>query len=405
MVSSSSWADVLPEGCKAFGAGASSFDLDFVLAPWRNRLLDLSFLLVLAGSKTAEVRGISAAGATSAARRYTAVADAELLLHGPSRKRTWPLPPLPAGISPALISYVASNWLGLDPCVIAVGLSQTPSFDYLSLEDLPCGPANCLSTGKAMTESRVEALWHQGLSIGRKLRNPLLLAESVPGGTTTAQAVLTGLGLSVAGLISGSALNPPMQLKADLVNRGLNVANLGSNPSPVKLLSAVGDPFQPVAVGLLLGAREAGQPVLLGGGSQMVAVLALALKSMKSDLRAKFASGVLLGTTAWLVEEGIDLVAGNRSPLEQLLDAVGDHFGVKLLGLATGLRFHRSIHKGLRDYESGYVKEGVGAGALALLAQLNGASCSRLVEACDQAMNDLVLESSMNNKSIPGTGE
>ena len=54
-------------------------------------------LLVLAGSKTAEIEGISAAGSPKESRRYTAVADAELLLKGPSALRKWPLPPLSAG--------------------------------------------------------------------------------------------------------------------------------------------------------------------------------------------------------------------------------------------------------------------------------------------------------------------
>ena len=34
-------------------------------------------------------------------------------------------------------------------------------------------------------------------------------------------------------------------------------------------MAAVGDPFQPIAVGLLMGAIESGQDILLGGGCQM----------------------------------------------------------------------------------------------------------------------------------------
>ena len=43
----------------------------------------MAFFLILAGSQTAEIEGISAAGSTAVSRRYTAVADAELLLRGP----------------------------------------------------------------------------------------------------------------------------------------------------------------------------------------------------------------------------------------------------------------------------------------------------------------------------------
>ncbi len=390
----------LPSGCKAFGNRASPAEVESWLKPWRDSGRDISLLLVLAGTRTAEVEGISAAGSTSASRRYTAVADAELLLKGVNRPRLWPLPPLPAGISPALISYVAARWIGVDPLVAAVGLTLPPPFPHLRLEAARLGPSACLSTGEAMDYSRVQALWQRGLCIGRGLRRPLVLAECVPGGTTTAQAVLTGLGLQVADLISGSALRPPMALKQELVDRGLHQAALGINPPPERLLAAFGDPFQPMAVGLLIGAREAGQPVLLGGGSQMVAVLALALAAIEPAHRQDLADGIALGTTAWLAEE-VNRSDGRPSALASLVDCVGEYFGVRLLGLATGLRFHSSKHQALQDYELGHVKEGVGAGALALLAQLQGASCQQLVEDCDQAVNQLLEVSCSEDSFCP----
>ncbi len=344
--------------------------------------------MILAGSRTAEVKGISAAGATADSRRYTAVADAELLLHGPLGKRHWPLPPLPAGVSPALISHVASRIIGLEPMVLALGLPQLPPFPHLRFEEPSIGPADCLSTGKAMEYKRVKSLWRKGFSMGLKLRKPLLIAECVPGGTTTAQAVLTGLGLQVSNLISGSALHPPSLLKRELVAKGLKAADLGLSPSPKQLLAAVGDPFQPAAVGLLLGAREAGQEVLLGGGCQMLAVLALALADLKASLRQHFVDGIVLGTTAWLVEEASS--DGQKSnSLVRLLDIIGDHFGVRLLGISSGLRFNFSSYKVLKDYERGYIKEGVGAGALALLAQLYGVSSKEIVDNCEKSLEHL----------------
>ena len=49
-----------------------------------------------------------------------------------------------------------------------------------------------------------------------------------------------------------------------------------------------------------------------------------------------------------------------------------------------------STHQPLRDYERGYVKEGVGAGALLLLAQLRGSSCVDLVLDCERALEQLL---------------
>ena len=79
-------------------------------------------LLLLAATETASVEGISAAGASPRSRRQTAAADAELLLLGPLAERAHGLPPLPAGVTPALISHVVLRDLGLLPHTQVVDL-------------------------------------------------------------------------------------------------------------------------------------------------------------------------------------------------------------------------------------------------------------------------------------------
>ena len=376
-------------GCNAFGPALNKNNIDNWLRIWSSSLNNFSFFLILAGSRTAEVEGISAAGSTAYSRRYTAVADAEFLLNGPTDSNKWPLPPLQAGVSPALISYVAKKFLRIsEPLVISVGLHQTPPFPHILIDSTSLGPAECLSTGQAMNIDRVENLWTKGISLGENLKKPLLIAECVPGGTTTAQAVLEGLGLRVSDLISGSALNPPKELKKRLVREGLKNANLGINPPPKELLAAVGDPFLVVATGILLGARKANQPVLLGGGCQMLAVLAVALTSIDKDSRNDFVQKISIGTTSWLVNEGLSL-KGKDSSFVQLINLVSDYFDVKLLGLSSGVCFASSSQKALRDYEAGYIKEGVGAGALSLLAQLKGTSCEEFMHEYEIAFKQL----------------
>ena len=328
-------------------------------------------LLLLAGTRTAETKGISAAGCTPEARRTTALADAELLLNGPSVAPRWPLPPLPAGVSPALISWVMCDQLGLHPQVAALGLSVPPPFAHLRCEPPAFGPSNCVSTGHAMAPERVRQLLQRGRRLGSRLRRPLLLAECVPGGTTTALAVLTGLGLPVDTLVSGSALHPPMTLKQTLVRQGLASCSTGSVVAIEVLLAAVGDPFQAFATGLLLGVVEADQPVLLAGGSQMAAVLALALQALPPSARQGLSNQVLLGTTSWLAAECLQASAGPSS-LMVLLRNLEQHFSVSLQAYAAGLRFSDSRQSRLRDFEQGHVKEGVGAGGLTLLAQWRG---------------------------------
>ena len=381
-------ASMFPEGCQQLGRlGASVLDAE-ALRPWTSNDQPLDLLLVLAATRTAEHEGISAAGSTVASRRYTALADAELLIQGPARKRRWPLPPLPAGVSPALLSHVAARNLNLTPQVAALGLVQKPDFPHLDIEPLDQGPSACLSSGAAMPLPRVRQLWRQGERLGRRLKRPLVVAECVPGGTTTAQAVLTALGVEVGHLISGSALHPPQQLKQELVIEGLQRASLGAHPSAEQILAALGDPFQAFTAGVLVGSVSTGQPLLLGGGCQMLAVLALAMQALPAAQRDHLAAQVLIGTTGWLADEGAD--AAGQSPFGGLVDATASHLAAALSVLACGVRFHGSTHQPLRDYERGYVKEGVGAGALLLVAQLRGCSCAELVLDCEHALEQLL---------------
>ena len=149
--------------CRAFGLGASSLRLNRWERIWKTSTTNIISLLVIAGSKTAEIKGISAAGATKESRRYTAVADAELLLKGPSFPRECPLPSLPAGVSPALISHVASELIALKTEVIGAGLFQIPSFPYIAFDTPSLGPSECVTTGKAMSPKRVDALMNLSL--------------------------------------------------------------------------------------------------------------------------------------------------------------------------------------------------------------------------------------------------
>jgi uncharacterized protein (TIGR00303 family) len=342
-------------------------------------------LLLLAGTATAAVPGISAAGATPESRRLTAAADAELLLLGPAKLRPHALPPLPAGVSPALIARVVVEHLGLEPLVVDAGAAVAPAVPHLQLGHRP---ARCLSTGAAIEPDRVHQLLARGRRWGQQLgrlepRRPLVLAECVPGGTSTAQAVLEGLGVPAAGLVSGSLREPAHALKAQLVAQGLAAAAL-TTPAPAELvLAAVGDPMQPLATGLVLEAALAGVPVLLAGGSQMAAVLAVALALCEPDLRPQLVARTAIATTAWVAGEG-------SSDLAQLLDQIGQCWGAEPLAFAAALRFYGCRSPQLLAFEQGYVKEGVGAGGLAALWELSGRSPAALADACDQACSQLV---------------
>ena len=74
---------LLPSGVLAFEEGFKEENVEERVQRWQKNITNTAFFLILAGSQTAEIEGISAAGSTAVSRRYTAVADAELLLRGP----------------------------------------------------------------------------------------------------------------------------------------------------------------------------------------------------------------------------------------------------------------------------------------------------------------------------------
>lgn len=318
---------------------------------------------VLGFTETGLVPGISAAGATPRDRQYTAIADAEFLVNGPQSQPTYPLPPLHVGASPVLLTRAVVAAQALPVYLFNAGLPIAPAVPAI---DLGGQPAQCVSTGYALPLPIVQHLLTQGLHWGEKLaatspNSYVILAECVVGGTTTALAVLTGLGFAAQGKVNSSHPTCNHAQKWALVQTGLTQADLADDRaphSPVAIVAAVGDPMQIVVAGMAIAAsRQVG--VLLAGGTQMLAVYALAAalaQNLKLDWHPE---QIAVGTTPWVVAD-------------RTADAVGL---ANLMGsvplLSTQLSLANSQFPELRAYERGYVKEGVGAGACAIAAHLH----------------------------------
>ena len=341
----------------------------------KNNINNFKIFLVIAGTNTSQIPGISAAGLNPKSRRITALADAEFLLMGASKDHKYKLPPLNAGVTPALISHVCSKLLNVYPVIVPLGIEVKPHFNHLIVEDRDLGPSNCLSTGKSMPRDRVLNLYKRGLEIGKSSKQPILISESVPGGTTTAQAVMEAFGLRVSNLVGSSLFKAPRDLRRKVVQKGLLNANLKNDFDSFDVVAAVGDPFQAFSMGLLIGARLAKQPVILSGGSQMLAVILLVLEFLDVKNKDELIEDVFIATTRWLVKD---------NSLNDLLNLINEKYDVKLLGLASPLNFKSSKYKELKDYELGHVKEGVGAGGISLLAFLDGFKNEEIVSLCQQ---------------------
>jgi uncharacterized protein (TIGR00303 family) len=324
------------------------------------------FACVLGFTDTCLIPGISAAGLTPEDRRYTACADAEFLFYGATHQPMFPLPPLTAGASPVLISRAVVEELNIPVYLFNAGLDVIPN---VPLIDLGGQKANCLSTGAAMEFSTVQHLLERGLSWGDQVsadlaNSYLILSECVVGGTTTALAVLTGLGIDAVDKVNSSHPVCNHGQKWDLVQIGLK--KLGKFTDPLELVAAVGDPMQVVVAGMAIAAsRRCG--VLLAGGTQMLAVYALLQAIAKTHSLSWQPEAIAVGTTRWVAEDPtgatVDLAVNlgvNKTSWIQSTPPL----------LATQLSFFDSRYPQLQAYERGFVKEGVGAGAACIAASL-----------------------------------
>jgi uncharacterized protein (TIGR00303 family) len=311
------------------------------------------FACVLGFTETGLIPNISAAGATPEDRKYTAIADAEFLATGTNT--SFPLPPLVAGASPVLISRAVVAEQELPLFIFDAGLAIAPTVKVISLGGIP---AKCLSTGQALPIEIVLQLFVQGLVWGEKLVQSgayVILSECVVGGTTTALAILTALGIEAKDKVNSSHPTCNHAQKWEIVQAGLY--HLDQSATPFEIVAAVGDPMQIAVAGMAIAAsRHAG--VLLAGGTQMLAVYALARAIAKHQNLTWNPDAIAIGTTRWVAEDP----TGNTVDLAL---AVRD---VPLL--ATQLSFAKSKFPQLQAYEQGFVKEGVGAGGAAIAANL-----------------------------------
>jgi len=316
------------------------------------------FILTIATTETAKIAGISAAGKYPEFTDYTPPADAELLQLGKCKSISG-VPVTPDGIpTPALITMSALRLADVPVLVCSGGLRVKPQIPFLEVGG---NPGRDIRSGNAVDS--VQEVIDRAVIAGENLAKAadyLVIGESIPGGTTTALGVLSAMGVHAEGKVSSSMPDNPHDLKMETVKTGLAAAgesfgSLANNA--LRAVTCVGDPMIPAFAGLVIGA--AGQvPVLMAGGTQMTAVLAV-VNALNPDVLCN----VAIGTTRWVV-------ADTSSDIRGIVKEVAD-----VPVLAADLDFGGSRFAGLKAYEKGIVKEGVGAGgaAIAAMAATEGA--------------------------------
>ena len=326
---------------------------------------ELTIALFVGGSTLTSTRaGLSIAGPSPQATLYTPTLDLEYLVSGaPATLDVIPVSPegLP---TPAVLTRAALQLVKIPYLVVDAGTYYGLKVPHVRLPSARHG--NDVSESDALPRGTARSLFNEGRTLGSTIgrgQDVVLIGESIPGGTTVAAAIMSALGFDGVSLVSSASPQNPKDLKRVVVQRAL--ARAAGVKDPLEVVDIVGDPVHVTIAGIAAGALDAGSNVVLAGGTQMGAVLAI----MRS-LGVLDTHRVSLATTKWIAED-------RSSDIRAIAEEVGG--GVRLL--VADIDLSDSPYRGLAMYEEGYVKEGVGAGGVMVLARSLGISREELKRA------------------------
>jgi uncharacterized protein (TIGR00303 family) len=237
--------------------------------------------------------------------------------------------------------------------IVDAGAKVKPSIPYVSFG---VEPGRNVMNENAMDISSVKRAFEYGELLGKQLAimsDLTVVGESIPGGTTTALAVLRALGIDARFKVSSSMPENPHNLKNKVVDSAIErvITEIGRISSPFEAISTLGDPMMPSIAGIASGVLSASGKVMLAGGTQMSAVVAI-LKHLGRTL-----NGLYIGTTTYVTKDpssdlfGLVRMASERVPI-----------------LSCDLHLGESSKPGLQAFAKGFVKEGVGAGGASVVA-------------------------------------
>ena len=310
------------------------------------------FTCTVANTRTSTIPGVSDAGDTPELTLFTGPADAELLINGKTTCMKG-IPINPGGIpTPATLTLAALELSGMPCFIVNGGCSVVP---YVPFFDMGGECGDYITTGRAVKNVRTE--FEKGMMLGRMLAKAndfVVISESCAGGTTTALAVMTAMGVLKENLVSSSSPNNPKELKTRLVAEALEAAGIGPGDladDPLRAIECGGDPMMPANIGIVCGAAPH-VPVIIGGGTQMGAVIASVIK-----LHPELVGNIVQGTTRWLMEDA-------NSSMRRIIDCITPD----VPAVYVNVDYTGSPYEGLQAYEWGYIKEGAGCGGSSVAA-------------------------------------
>ncbi len=318
-----------------------------------------TFMLAMSNTATADIEGITQAGIPGMLH-LTPVLDAEFLTTGGVHSleniaETSKGVPTPALITRAV--HLLHPFAHIE--LLNLGVKVTPK------TDAPIHRFDILPSGSIAEDCAIDAkvVFEKGIAFGQTYTpesDYLILAESVPSGTTTATATALALGYDVQNAFSSSFKNVPNEIRQTTIDKALS--RITKEEDLFAKLGKVSDNMLLFNAGFLLGAIER-FPVVLAGGTQMAAVLLVvdAITRHYPKYHPTTPLHPLLATTKWVAED-------THSDIQTLLTI--PHF--KVDACYSDFDFSLANHPALKLYDEGEAKEGVGAGGALVYGMING---------------------------------
>lgn len=317
-----------------------------------------TFMLALSNTKTINIEGITQAGIPKLIH-LTPTLDSEFVCVGEVRCLE-NIAQTPKGVpTPALMTrgvHLLKPFNSIE--LLNLGLEVSPKVEYFTQHNFDIKPSGSIDTGANID---AQAVFQKGVEFGRdyKCENDyIILGESVPSGTTTANATALALGYDAKEFFSSSFKNVPNSIREETINKALD--NIKNKDDLFDILGSVSDNMLIFNAGFILGLNNR-LKIILAGGTQMAGVL-LIVNSILRYMGGKIdSSNLALCTTKWVAQ---DKNSDIKALLEMLDFPINSYF--------VDFDFSLGQHPALKLYDEGEAKEGVGAGGALAYGVLNG---------------------------------
>ncbi|MBL6970127.1 MAG: TIGR00303 family protein [Campylobacterales bacterium] len=330
-----------------------------------------TFLIALSTTRTIQIDGITQAGIPGLIH-LTPTLDIEFVCSGQIRCLD-NIAQTPKGVpTPALMTravHILNPYSNIE--ILDLGMDTKPKLDYFECYDFEMKPSGSIDNGADIDAMDI---FQQGVEFGKNYKckdDYIILAESVPAGTTTAAATALALGYDCKDKFSSSFKNVPNDIKEITIAKALE--NIKDKKDLFERVGQVADNMLIFNAGFILGCSYNQTKIVLAGGTQMAAVLLL-VNSIVNYMGGKLDSkNLALCTTKWVAEDKNSDIKGLLEMLDFNINAYYADFDFSL-----------SSHCALKLYDQGEAKEGVGAGGALMYGFLNGLSKEKIIKQIEE---------------------